>query len=69
MTLLPVIAGVLETVSKGFGKGPKEIEIKGRVETIVSAALLKSTRILRRVLETREYLLTLRFQCKTASKR
>ena len=50
--ILPVI-GALLTVSKGLEKWLEELEIGGRIETIHATALLKFTRILRKVLETR----------------
>ena len=49
-------------------KGREELEIVGRPEAIQATALLKSARILRRVLGTWSYLLSLRFQWKTISK-
>ena len=43
---------VLDTIPKGLVKGLEELEIKGQVETIQTTALLRSARILRRILET-----------------
>ena len=54
------IIGTLGTVIKELIKGLEELEIKGRVETIQTAALMRSTRILRRVLKTWPDLLSLR---------
>ena len=42
----------LGAVTKGLLKGLENLEIRGRVETIQTTALLKLERILRRVLET-----------------
>ena len=42
----------LVQVTKGLIKGLEDLEIWGRVETIQTTALLRSARILRRVLET-----------------
>ena len=42
----------LGTVTKGLIQGLEDLEITGRVETIQTTALLRSARILRRVLET-----------------
>ena len=52
MTAIPNVIGALCTVTKGLEKGLEDLEIRGRVETIQTTALLKSTRILRRVLDT-----------------
>ena len=41
----------LETVSKNMKKRLEELEIRSRIETIQTTALLKSASILRRVLE------------------
>ena len=45
----------------------KELEIRGRIETIQTTAMLRSDRILRRVLETRGVLLSFRLLWKTTS--
>ena len=37
---------------KGYVKGLEDLEIRGQVKTIQTTALLRSARILRRVLET-----------------
>ena len=52
VTVIPNIIGALGTVTKGFVKGLEELEIRGCVETIQKIALLRSARILKRVLET-----------------
>ena len=54
---IPIIIGVLGTVIKGFKKGPKDLEIKGRVKTIQTTALLRSASILTRGLENLRKLL------------
>ena len=59
--------GVLGTKSKGLLKGLEDLEVGGRVETIQMTALLRTARILRRVLETWGDLLSLRLQWKTIS--
>ena len=51
MEILTVV-GALYTVTKGLLTGLEDLEIGGRVETILCTALLRSARILRRVLET-----------------
>ena len=52
VTVLPVVIGVLGTVIKGLVQGLEDFEIRGQVEAIHIAALLRSARILRKVLET-----------------
>ena len=53
--------------TKGLLKGLEDLEVGGRVETIQMTALLRTARILRRVLEIRGDLLSLKFQWKTIS--
>ena len=55
------------TVTKGLLKFPEDLEVGERVETIQTPALLKTARILGRVLETWEDLLLLKLQWKTIS--
>ena len=50
VTIVPIVISVLGTVTKGLLKGLEDIEIGGRVETIQTTALLRTARILRRVL-------------------
>ena len=52
VTIVPIVIGALGTVTKGLLKGLEDLEVGGRVETIQTTALLRTTRILRRVLET-----------------
>ena len=52
VTIIPTVTGALGTVTKGLVQGLEDLEIRGRVEIILTTALLGSTRILRRVLET-----------------
>ena len=47
-----IVIGALGTVPKDLVLGLEDLEIRGRVETIQTTALLRSARILRRVLET-----------------
>ena len=54
VTFIPIITGALGTVIEGWIKGLEDLEIRGRVDTIQTTTLLKSSRILRRVLETWE---------------
>ena len=52
MTFIPIVIDALGTVTKGLIQRLEDLEIRGQVETIQTTALLKSARILRRVLET-----------------
>ena len=52
VTIGPFVIGVLGTETKGLLKGAEDLEVGGRVETIQTTALLRTARILRRVLET-----------------
>ena len=65
VTIIPIVIGAFVTVTKGLLKGLEDLEIGGRVETIQTTALLKTARLLRRVLETWGDLLSLRLQWKT----
>ena len=67
VAVIPIVKGVLQTIFKGFVKGLEELEIGGRAETIQTTELLRSARILRRVLETWGDLLSLILQGKTIS--
>ena len=60
--------GAFGTVTKGLLKGLEDLEVGDRVETIQKTALLKTARILRRVLETWDFLL-LNIQWNTISLR
>ena len=52
VTIIPIVIRAFGTVTKGLLKGVEDLEIGGRVETIQTTALLRTARILRRVLET-----------------
>ena len=65
VTIIPIVIGAFGTVSKGLLKGLEDLEAGGWVETIQTTALLRTARILRRVLETWGDLLSLRLQWKT----
>ena len=52
VTIIPIVIGAFGTVTTGLLKGLEVLKIGGRVETIQTTALLKTARILRRVLET-----------------
>ena len=65
VTIVPIVIGAFGTITKGLLKGLEDLEVGGRVETIQMTALLRTTRILRRVLETWRDLLSLKLQWKT----
>ena len=50
--VIPVVIGALGTIPKGLVKGLDDLYIRGQVKTVQTTALLRSARILRRVLET-----------------
>ena len=52
VTITPIVIGAFGTVTKGLLKGLEDLEVGGRVETIQTTALLRTARILRRVVET-----------------
>ena len=52
VTIISIVIGAFGTVTKGLLKGLEDLEVGGRVETIQKTALLRTDRILRRVLET-----------------
>ena len=52
VTVIPIEIGVLRTILKVLVEGLEELEIGGQAETIQTIALLRSARILRRVLAT-----------------
>ena len=67
VTIVPIVIGALGTITKGLLQGREDLEMGGRVETIQTTALLRTARILRRVLETWGDLLSLKLQWKTIS--
>ena len=52
VTIVPVVIDAFGTITKGLIKGLEDLELGGRVETIQMAALLRTAKRLRRVLET-----------------
>ena len=62
MTIIPIMIGTFGTVTKRLLKRLEELEVGELVETIQTTALLKTDRILRRVLETPEDFLPLKLQ-------
>ena len=58
--IIPITTSAFGTVTKGLLKGLVDLEIGRRVETIQSTKLLRTARILRRILETWGNLLSLK---------
>ena len=52
VTIIPIVIGAFGTVTKGLLKGIEDLQVGGRMETIQMTTLLRTARILRRVLET-----------------
>ena len=52
VTIIQIVIGAFGTVTKGILKGLEDLEVGSRVETIQITALLRTVRILRRVLVT-----------------
>ena len=52
VTIKPIVIASFGIVRKELLKGLEDLEVGGRVETIQTTALLRTTRILRSVLET-----------------
>ena len=52
VTIIPIVIGDFGAVTKGLLKGLEDLEVGGRVKTIQMTALLRTARILRRVLKT-----------------
>ena len=50
--IILIVIGAFGTVTKRLLKGQKDLEVEGRVETIQTTTLLRTARILRRILET-----------------
>ena len=67
ITIVPIVIEALGTITKGLLKGLEDLEVGGRLETIPATALIRTTRILRRVLETWGHLPSLKLQWKTIS--
>ena len=60
MTFIAIVIGALGTVTDGLIKELEDLEMRGRMETIKTITLLRTARILRRVLETFGDLLSLK---------
>ena len=49
--IVPIVIAAFGTVTEGLIKGLEDLEVGGCVKTLQTTALLKTARILRRVLE------------------
>ena len=61
-TIVPIVIGAFGIITKGLLKGLEDLEVGGRVETIQMIELLRTARILTRVLETWGNLRSLKLQ-------
>ena len=52
VTIISIVISTFGTATKGLLKGLEDLDVGGRVETIQTTALLRTARILSRVLET-----------------
>ena len=52
VTIIPIVIGAFGTVTKGLLKGLQDLEVGRRVDTIQTTALLRTARILRKILGT-----------------
>ena len=68
LMVILILIGALRTIPKGLVKELEDLEIRGQVETIQTTALLRSARILTRVLETWRDLLSLKLSWENISK-
>ena len=62
VTIISIVIGALSTVTRGLLKGLEDLEVGGRVDIIQTTALLRTAKILRRVLETCGDLLSFKLQ-------
>ena len=62
VTMIHVVISVLRTIPSGLVKGLKDFKIIVQAETILTTTFLRLARILRRVLKTRDDLLSLKLQ-------
>ena len=51
MTVIPIVISALGTISKVLERRLEELEIRGRTEATQGTAMLRSARVLSRVLE------------------
>ena len=62
VTVIPIVIDALRTIPQGLVKELEELELREEVEIIQNTSLLRSARILRRILEILEDLLSLKIQ-------
>ena len=67
MTVILIVIGALWTIPDGSVKGLEDLEIRWQKKTIHTTTILKSARILRRILDTWGDLLSSKLQWKTFS--
>ena len=67
VTIILIVIGAFGTVTRGLSKGLEDLEGGGEIKTIQTTTLLKTAWILRRVLETWGYWLSLNPQWKIVS--
>ena len=67
VTIVPIVIGAFDVITKDLLKVQENLKVDGQVETIQMTALLRTARILRRVLKTWEDLLSLKLQWKAIS--
>ena len=67
MTIIPIVIDAFATVTNGLLKRLEDLEVGGRVKTIQTTAVLRTARILRRVLETWGDLLSLKLKWKPSA--
>ena len=48
VTIITILIGVFVTITKGLLKGQEDLEVGGRIETIQTTTLLRTSNILRR---------------------
>ena len=51
VTIVPIVIGAFGTVAKGLLKGLEDLKVGGLVETIQTTTIIRTARILRKVLE------------------
>ena len=52
VTIIPIVTGAFDKVTKGLLKGLEDLEVSERMKTIQTTAFFRTARILRRVMET-----------------
>ena len=67
VTIEPIVIGGFGTITKGLLKGPEDLKVGGRIESVQMTSLQRTARILRRVLETWGDLLSIKLSWKTIS--